>query len=121
MKCERCGALIRTGEEMQYTGRTICEDCYMDIPSPSRACDPWAVYTAKSFPGSDPVLTENQAKILQVLEETGGIEPARLAERLNMSLRDLGERIRNAAAYGECTGTDAQRKKDFMPFLIIEN
>ena len=89
MKCERCGGLIRNGEEMQHKGRTVCEDCYMDIVSPSRACDPWAVYTAKSFSGSEAALTENQRKILQVLEETGGMEPERLAEKLDMSLSYL--------------------------------
>ena len=25
------------------------EDCYMDVLSPVRACDPWAVHSAKSF------------------------------------------------------------------------
>ena len=89
MKCERCGALIRNGEEMQHTGRTVCEDCYIDILSPARACDPWAVYTAKSFSGSEAALTENQVRILKLLEETGGIEPDRLAEKLKMSLSDL--------------------------------
>ena len=89
MKCERCGTSIRNGEEMHCNGKTVCEDCYMDILSPSRPCDPWAVYTAKSFSGKEAVLSENQKKIVRVLEETGGVEPQRLAEMLNMKLSDL--------------------------------
>ncbi len=49
MKCDRCSAQIESGEEMEYLGQVLCEDCYMDVFSPAKACDPWAVYTAKSM------------------------------------------------------------------------
>ncbi len=89
MNCEKCSKQIKQGEEMQHNGKTLCEDCYIDVLSPARGCDPWAVYTAKSFSGKDAILTENQTKILKALEETGGVEPAVLAEMLKMSPADL--------------------------------
>ena len=49
MQCERCKKTIKKGEEIEFQGQTLCEYCYMDRLSPPRMCDPWAVYTAKSF------------------------------------------------------------------------
>jgi len=87
MNCEKCGDAIEKGEERDFHGRTLCEDCYMDALSPARACDPWAVHTAKSLlkeeDGSSE-LNPVQAKILDILQETGGVEPKILAERLQL-------------------------------------
>jgi len=74
---------------MEYQGKNLCEDCYMDVLSPSRACDPWAVYTATSFSDTQQSFTEMQVRILQVLRETGGVEPDTLSEMLNMKMSDL--------------------------------
>jgi hypothetical protein len=64
----------------------------MDLLSPARACDPWAVHSAKSF-GKDgtagPQLSEAQTKILQFLKETGGASPEAVCERLQMKPADF--------------------------------
>ncbi len=93
MKCDRCGRQIEKGDEMEYMGQILCEDCYMDILSPARACDPWAVYTAKSTGSDDSTLTGLQEDILDILKETGGIEQGALAERLGLELSDLEREI----------------------------
>ena len=46
MKCKRCGQEISDKEQYEYLGETLCEDCYIDIRYPAKACDPWAVYSA---------------------------------------------------------------------------
>ena len=92
MQCERCKAIIDQGEEVIYRGQTLCEDCYMDALSPPRMCDPWAVYTAKSLTNDSAtknVLTDTQKKILNILEETGGIEFPSLIDRLGIKPSDL--------------------------------
>jgi predicted HTH transcriptional regulator len=38
-------------------------------------------------------LTELQRKILEILQETGGVPPEHLVERLNLSLMDLEREI----------------------------
>jgi hypothetical protein len=94
MKCDRCGTTIQSGNERNHLGQTLCEDCYMDALSPSRACDPWAVHSAKSFErhsigaGS---LTPIQSEILRLLKETGGLEPALLLQKLGgkLTLKEL--------------------------------
>jgi len=92
VECDRCGENIENGEERELHGQTLCEDCYMDILSPAKACDPWAVHSAKSFSkegGSNVAVTETQLKILKVLKETGGAEPEVILERLQMKPSDL--------------------------------
>ncbi len=96
MECERCKAVIGDGEENEVNGQVLCEDCCMDLLSPAKACDPWAVYSAKSFKekqGRELELTRIQKKILVLLENKGPIPPDDLAGQLQMSLKDLGREI----------------------------
>ena len=89
MKCDRCHTTIEPGEEKEHLGQTLCEDCYMDALSPVRTCDPWAVYSAKSFEkhsGGTGTLTPIQSEILSILKETGGIEPSALLRKLGGKL-----------------------------------
>jgi predicted transcriptional regulator len=57
----------------------------MDALSPVKACDPWAVYSAKSFEQhrqKESELTPLQNEILQTLEQHGPMELWELRERL---------------------------------------
>ena len=92
MLCDRCGEHIPDGEEIEYFGQTLCEQCYMQALSPARACDPWAVRSAQSLSQlgeSYSRLSETQTRILQVLKETGGAERDVIAERCEMTLPEL--------------------------------
>jgi hypothetical protein len=64
----------------------------MDALSPTQACNPWAVYLAKSSMNGGKnysEVTDTQEKIIQVLEETGGLEHSILSERLKIKPSDL--------------------------------
>ena len=92
MQCDRCGVPIPTGDEMEHYEETLCEECYMRALSPARACDPWAVRSAQTLSQIDEeysALSATQAKILQVLAETGGAAPQVVAQQLGMSLAEL--------------------------------
>lgn len=96
MKCEKCRDAIETGEERARHGRILCEDCYMDALSPACTCDPWAVNSAKSFVNKDgkgPEVKPIQARIPDILSETGGVEPRVLVERLDLKPSDLEREI----------------------------
>ncbi|HAO21417.1 MAG TPA: hypothetical protein DCQ37_13685 [Desulfobacteraceae bacterium] len=96
MNCTKCQTTIEHGEDRELHGQCFCEDCYMDMLSPAKACDPWAVYSAKSFEkweGNAVMLTPLRQKILDMLKETGGMEPAMLCEKLNMKSSDLEREI----------------------------
>ncbi len=95
MECSRCGAEIRHGDERPFHGQMLCEDCYMDALSPTRTCDPWAVYSAKQLGEQTGGLqtSEVQEKILEVLADTGGIEPRDLAKRLGITPTELEREV----------------------------
>ncbi len=91
MHCQKCGQAIDTGEERDLHGQTLCEDCYMDALSPLKACDPWAVHSAKRLEqmGSGDQFNELQAKILAYLKENGGVRPDILCRELNITPKEL--------------------------------
>ncbi len=92
MNCDRCGQIIPEGEKQEHLGQVLCEDCYMDALSPAKACDPWAVHSAKTFQrkqGGRVELSEIQQKILDILKVTGGIRPEALAARIQIKSTDL--------------------------------
>ena len=96
MNCDRCQKNIENGDERKLHGRMLCEDCYIDMLSPAKACDPWAVYSAQSFSKKDDAagaVTETQSKILQILKETGGAAPEIISERLKLTPPDLEREI----------------------------
>jgi len=89
MKCDRCHTTIAAGEEREHLGQTLCEECYMEVLSPMKTCDPWAVHSAKSFErhaGGPATLTPIQSELLDILERTGGIEPSDLLSQLGCKL-----------------------------------
>ena len=96
MRCDKCNANIKENEGRELHGQNLCEDCYMDRLSPAKACDPWAVFSAKSFSkgdGTSVAMTEIQSKILQILKETGGAAPGIIAEKLQIMPSDLEREI----------------------------
>ena len=96
MQCERCSADIAEGDDRQYQGQTICEDCYMVKLSPAKACEPWAVFTAQSFAKHqefESQLTARQQQILETLRKDGPSEPGAISKRLQISDADLEREI----------------------------
>lgn len=92
MQCDRCKAMIVKGDEKEFIGQLLCEDCCMDLMSPAKACDPWAVYSAKSFLKNqkDGVqFNEAQKNILEILRKEGHTEPSKLCVRLKINANDL--------------------------------
>ena len=84
MECSKCAAVIEEGDEREHNHEILCEDCYMDVLSPTKFCDPWADYAAKSFVKSNPdfALSENQLLIMDVIRGHGEVDPFTLVEEL---------------------------------------
>lgn len=94
MKCGRCGNEITEDESREHLGETLCDDCYMDARFSSKACDPWAVYTAtrtRESSGSNGTegLTELQKEIYDLVKNKGKVTAAELTEKLGISPDDL--------------------------------
>jgi len=87
-QCSKCGKNIRKNECYEHQGKVFCEDCYMDILSPPKACDPWAVHSAKTFlKGKDKfsTLTPLQTKIVDYIRGKGEATIEEMVENLNLA------------------------------------
>ncbi len=90
--CERCGKEIEEQQSYEHLGRIYCEDCYMDILSPPKACDPWAVYAARtSLQGEDKfsVLTPLQCRIVAFIKEKGEASAQEIMDALNLTEQEF--------------------------------
>jgi hypothetical protein len=86
----------------------------MDALSPVRTCDPWAVHSAKALAahgGNAGTLTAVQCEILRILEETGGIEPTALLQRLGGKLT-VKELEREFAALRHMEKARGEKRED---------
>ena len=48
MNCDRCNKDFPPDELFAQGSEQLCDDCLMDMMSPAKACDPWAVKAATS-------------------------------------------------------------------------
>ncbi len=90
--CEVCGKALTEGQAYQHFGKTYCEDCYMNILSPPKACDPWAVYAARSsLRGQDKfsVLTPLQCLIVALIKERGEASAEEIMRSLDLTEQEF--------------------------------
>ena len=91
-QCTRCNKEIEKQQCYEHQGKVFCEDCYMDILSPPKACDPWAAHSAQTFlKGKDKLstLTPMQRKIIDYIKEKGGASIEEMVENLNLTEQEL--------------------------------
>jgi len=86
--CAKCGKETEKSQSYEYRGKVYCEDCYMDLLSPPRACDPWAVRSAQTFlEGKDKVstLTACQLQIFDYVRQKGEATLEQIMQDLNLT------------------------------------
>ena len=91
-QCARCGKKVEKHRGYEHQGNLFCEDCYMDILSPPKACDPWAVHSAQTFlKGKDKFsnLTPLQTKIVDYIRGKGESTIEEMMKNLNLTEGDL--------------------------------
>jgi hypothetical protein len=90
--CEKCSKKVEEQQSYKHLGRIYCEDCYMDILSPPKACDPWAVYTARSsLQGQDKfsALTPVQRRIADYVKGRGDATAEEIMGDLNLTEQEF--------------------------------
>jgi len=91
-QCARCNKSIEKSQCYEHQGKVFCEDCYMDILSPPKACDPWAVHSAQTFlKGKDKLstLTPHQSKIVNYVKEKGEATAEEMIKNLQLTEEEL--------------------------------
>lgn len=120
MKCQRCQQEISEEESFSCRGETLCEDCYIDVMSPSKGCDPWAVYAATHFRESSGVkrvegLTPVQKQVYEFIKDKGKTTLAEVMANLGISQRDLRNIL---ATLRHCEMVRGQKEGDKV-YLVL--
>jgi hypothetical protein len=98
MQCERCGLLLKEGETYDFHGKILCEDCYIYLTNPPKACDPMAVASALSVrkqlgQSGTSGLTELQKRICSIIEERGKITKEELLTIVDLKPEELEQQF----------------------------
>jgi predicted transcriptional regulator len=98
VKCGRCGREISIADSYQHLGKTLCEDCYIDIRYPAKACDPRAVYSATRSRETEGLkgsvgLTDFQQAIYEFVRSKGKATREQLIENLDLTEADLQRQL----------------------------
>jgi len=94
MKCQRCNREISLDQGYTHAGETLCEDCYINIRYPVKACDPWAVYIAthsreqSGLKGTEG-LTDLQKAIYEFIKAGGKATREELRKRFGLSETEM--------------------------------
>jgi len=94
IRCHRCGKEIGEDEVFATEGKTLCEDCYIDVGHRIRVCDPWGERSKKIFRKSHGLegtdgLTDLQKEIYEYISEKGKATREQLMERFQLPAPEL--------------------------------
>ena len=118
MKCEKCASEIPPDEVHEHAGRTLCEDCYLEIMVTPKTCDPWAVHSAKNTLSKQPVLTDVQQKIFDLIKAEGPVSMNRILVRLGISEEKFS---RNFATLRHMELTKASKMEGEIRFTLFDD
>jgi len=94
IKCQNCGKEVSLEEVFATEGKTLCEDCYIDVGHRIRICDPWGERSKKIFrkghglEGTDG-LTDLQKAIYEYIETRGKATRMELMEEFKLPATEL--------------------------------
>ena len=84
MRCDKCRAEVSAEEKFEHSGHTLCEDCYLDIVTIPKTCDPWAVHSAKSTPQLSDGLTAEQQELFDLIQKSGPLTVEEICTELSI-------------------------------------
>ncbi len=94
IKCQNCGKEIPEDEVFATEGKTLCEDCYIDVGHRIRVCDPWGERSKKIFRESHGLegtdgLTDLQKEIYEFIKAKGKATRQEIAEQFKLPPTEL--------------------------------
>ena len=122
MKCSRCGREISADNSYQHFGETLCEDCYIDIRNPAKACDPWAVYSATRSRQREGLrgiegLNELQREIYEFVIKKGRVTRDELTEYFGVKETELQTQL---ATLRHCELVKGRKEGDTVYLVPFE-
>ena len=89
MKCEKCGVEVSVEDKFEHSGNTLCEDCYLDIVTIPKTCDPWAVHSAKNTSLISESLTAEQQELFDLIQKSGPLTVEEICTELSIDSNDF--------------------------------
>lgn len=89
MHCGKCRTDIAGQDTYEHAGLTLCEDCYINVVSAPKTCDPWAVYSATRTVQKGESLTSDQRRILDLLKTKGPFTLEQICGELHLGEQDF--------------------------------
>jgi len=89
VKCQECGCEIAEGDCLISQGKTLCEDCYMDVSQRIKVCDPWGERSKLVFRETHGLtgtegLSDLQKSIYEFIKTKGKVTKEELAKEFNL-------------------------------------
>lgn len=98
VKCEVCEKLTLKDWTIMHNGKLMCEDCYIDIQQTLKACDPFAVHSAKiarelsGHQGAEG-LSNLQKQIYELVQSKGKISFEQLIQNFDLTSQQMENQI----------------------------
>jgi len=94
VRCQNCGKEVPEDEVFAAEGKTLCEDCYIDVGHRIRACDPWGERSKRIFRDSHGLegtdgLTDLQKEIYEYIRSKGKATRMELLEQFKLPPTEL--------------------------------
>lgn len=91
MECRRCGKEVQEEEAYLQGSGHLCENCYMDALSPSKACDPWAVKLAKGASAATGTsqLQGLEKELFELVTKNGSVAKEEAPRLLSATIQDI--------------------------------
>ena len=118
-QCAKCNKEIEKQQSYDHQGKLFCEDCYMDILSPPKACDPWAVHSAQTFlKGKDKLstLTPFHLKIVDYIRAKGEAAIEEIVMNLNLTEEEFRREFATLRHMEVLRATKKERKIHYILF-----
>jgi hypothetical protein len=94
IRCQSCGKEVADDEVFATEGKTLCEDCYIDVGHRIKVCDPWGERSKRIFRDSHGLegtdgLTDLQKEIYDYIQSKGKATRMDLIERFRLPPTEL--------------------------------
>src|SRR5512146_2207725 len=94
IKCQNCGKEVSEDDVFTTEGKTLCEDCYIDVGHRIRVCDPWGERSKKIFRESHGLegtegLTDLQKEIYEYIKSKGKVTRMELIKKFKLPASEL--------------------------------
>lgn len=122
IRCQNCGRALAEEEVFATEGKTLCEDCYLDVAHRIRVCDPWGERSKRVFRESHGLegtegLTDLQKGIYEYIKAKGKATARELAERFELPPAELENQF---AILRHCQLLKGKKEEDAVYIVLWE-